>query len=69
MSAPRWRWSLIGVWLALTCVTFIAIDSMVIRSWLLLLVVGVIPPLMLLWSWNEDRPLPIESLSGRRKRL
>jgi len=68
MSAPRWRWSLIGVWLALTCLTFIGIDSMVLRSWLLLLVVGVLPPAMLLWAWNEDRPLPIESLRPRRER-
>ena len=68
MSAPRWRWSLIGVWLALTCLTFIGIDSMVLRSWLLLLVVGFLPPAMLLWAWNEDRPLPIESLRPRRER-
>jgi hypothetical protein len=24
---------------------------------------------MLLWAWNEDRPLPIESLSRQRKQL
>jgi len=69
MSAPRWRWSLIGVWLALACITFIASDSMVVRSWLLLLVFGLIPPAMLLWGWNEGRPLPIESLRERRKEL
>lgn len=67
MSNPRWRWSLIGIWLTVTCITFIAIDSMAVRSWLLLLVVGLIPPAMLLWAWNEDRPLPIESLHGQRK--
>ena len=69
MSAPRWRWSVIGVWLALACITFIGIDSMSLRSWLLLLVVGIIPPAMLLWAWNEDRPVPIGSLSARRKEL
>lgn len=68
MSAPQWRWSVIGVWLALACVTFVGIDSMALRSWLLLLVVGVIPPAMLLWAWNEDRPLPIGSLRPRRER-
>jgi hypothetical protein len=66
MSSPHWRWSLIGAWLALTCITFIVIESMTVRSWLLLLVVGLIPPAMLLWAWNEDRPLPIGSLGGRR---
>ena len=69
MSASHWRWSLIGVWLALTSITFIAFDGIAIRSWLLLLVFGFIPPMMLLWAWNEDRPLPIGSLRGRRKQL
>lgn len=69
MSAPRWRWSLIGVWLALTCITFIASDSMAVRSWLLLLVFGLIPPAMLLWMWNDDRPVPIGSPRVRRKEV
>jgi hypothetical protein len=69
MSAPRWRWSLIGVWFALTLMAFIGIDSMAARSWLLLLVFGFVPPAMLLWLWNEDRPLLIGSLHRRPKRL
>jgi hypothetical protein len=60
---------LIGVWLVLTSITFTAINSMAVRSWLLLLVFSVIPPAMLLWAWNEDRPLPLGSLGGRRKQL
>ena len=68
MPAPQWRRTLIGMWLAVACFTFIGIDSMAVRSWLLLVVCGVIPPAMLLWAWNEDRPLPIESLSARRER-
>lgn len=67
MSAPRWRWFLISVWLVLTCITFIATDSMAVRSWLLILLFGIIPPAMLMWLWNEDRPLPIASLRVRRK--
>ena len=66
MSAPRWRWSLIGVWFALTCMTFIALGSWAARSWLLLLVFGLLPPAMLLWLWNEDRPLLIGSLRRRQ---
>lgn len=69
MSAPRWRWSLIGVWFALTLMTFIGIDSMPPRTWLLLLVGGVIPPAMMLWLWNEDRPLLMGSLRSRQKQL
>jgi hypothetical protein len=67
MSAPRWRWSLIGVWIALTCIIFIATGSMAARSWLLLVAFGTIPPAMLLWLWNEDRPLLIGSLRPRQK--
>ena len=67
MSAPQWRWSLIGAWLALTCMIFIAGGRIVTDRWLLLLVVGVVPPAMLLWLWNEDRPVPIGALSRRRQ--
>lgn len=69
MSALRWRWSLIGAWIALTCIAFIAIGSMAARSWLLLLVFGTIPPAMLLWLWNEDRPLLMGSLRRPQKQL
>jgi hypothetical protein len=69
MSPPRWRWSLIGVWIALTCLTFIAIDSMALRSWLLLLVLGFVPSVMLLWLWNEDRPMLIGSLRQQQNQL
>ena len=69
MSAPQWRWSLIGLWMAATCITFVVIDNMAARSWLLLLVFGLIPPAMMLWLWNEDRPLLIGSLHRRRKHL
>ena len=62
MSAPRWRYSLIGLWVVLSCFAFVWIGSVAVRSWLLLLVGGVIPPAMLLWLWNEDGPQLIGSL-------
>lgn len=65
MSAPQWRWSVIALWIAVTCITFAAIDSMAVRSWLLLLMAAVTPPAMLLWFWNEDRPVPIGALRRR----
>ena len=67
MSAPQWRWFLIGLWIALTCMTFAAVDSPTARSWLVLVVFGLIPPAMLLWLWNEDRPLLVGSLGRRQK--
>jgi hypothetical protein len=67
MSAPQWRWSLIGVWLVLTSIIFVAAGSVAGDRWLLLLVLGIVPPAMLLWLWNEDRPLPIGPLSRRQR--
>lgn len=69
MSAPRWRFYLIGLWVALSCLTFVWIGSVAVRSWLLLLVGGVIPPAMLLWLWNEDGPQLIGSLRSGSRRL
>jgi hypothetical protein len=66
MSAPRWRWSLIGVWIALTCIVFVVSNDIASRSWLLLVVFGLIPPAMLLWLWNENGPRPIGSLHGQK---
>lgn len=67
MSAPRWRWSLIGLWIALACLAFVVFGGASPRSGWLLLVVGVVPPLMLLWLWNEDRPLLMGTLRpGKR---
>lgn len=64
MSAPRWRWFLIAVWIAVCSVSFVAIDSLTARSWLLLVALIIVPPLMLLWLWNEDRPMLLGSLRG-----
>ena len=67
MSAPEWRRSLITGWQLLTLITFLVIDNAELRSWLLLLAFGIIPPALLTWLWNEDRPLPMESLRARPK--
>ena len=69
MSAPRWRWSLIGLWLVLTCVAFIGMDTLTARAWAVLFLFCVIPPLMLVWLWNEDRPLLLGSLHRRHNQL
>lgn len=68
MSAPQWRILVIAAWLTLVCITFVWIGSLAARSWLLLLVAGVIPPAMLLWLWNEDRPQLLGALIERGRR-
>jgi hypothetical protein len=55
--------------MVVAAVIFTAIGSLAARSWLLLLVTGLVPPVMLLWLWNEDRPLLIGSLQRRRRGL
>ena len=67
MSAQRWRWSFIGVWLSACCAGFVAVNSLTARNWLLLLVFAIIPPLMSLWLWNEDRPMLLGSLQRGHK--
>ena len=68
MSASRWRALLIAIWMTLASAAFVSIGSMAARSWLLLLVTGVVPPAMLLWLWNEDQPQLIGSLRPGRTR-
>jgi hypothetical protein len=62
MSAPTWRWSLIGLWLTLAVATFVFVDISSARSWLILSIASTIPPGMMLWLWNEDRPMLIGTL-------
>lgn len=57
MSArQQWRWFAIAVWFAVACIIFISIDSMAARSWLFLLVAGVLPPTMLPWLVQPRTP-------------
>ena len=71
MSPPHWRVLVIGTWVALACLTFIWIGSLAARSWSILLVSGIVPPAMLLWLWNEDRPQLLGTLTerGPRRRI
>jgi hypothetical protein len=61
MSAPRWRLSLILCWLVVAFAIFVMIGSLSVRSVSVLIALGVIPPAMLMWLWNDDGPL----VSGR----
>ena len=65
MSAQRWRWSVIGTWVALACIGLFVIGISA-RTVSLFAVCGVVPPAMLLWLWNEDRPLVMGSLNSHK---
>ena len=62
MSSPHVRLYLIGLWMAVGAMVFIGVGSWTERSWSLLFVAATIPPAMMLWFWNEDRPLNMERL-------
>jgi hypothetical protein len=68
MSAPRWRLLAIATWVVLTCITSVWVGSAAPRIWLLLLVFGAVPPAMLLWLWNDDRPQVLGTLRERARR-
>ena len=66
MSAPRWRWSVIGVWVTLACIGLVAI-GFTARTVSIFVACGIVPPAMLLWLWNEERPLVLGALSPRKR--
>jgi hypothetical protein len=67
MSA-QWRWSVIGFWIVLSCIVFLAVGSTSQRSWLLLMVAAAIPPAMLLWFSSEDQSMVAAPLRLRHRR-
>jgi hypothetical protein len=67
MSSPQWHWYLIASWIAGAALVFIGVGGWTERSWLLLCVIAALPPAMMLWFWNEDRPLIMERIRMRQK--
>jgi hypothetical protein len=68
MSALSLRSPLTVIWIALAFVAFRWIDISSVRSWLTLMVVAVVPPLMMLWLWNDAKPVLIGALTRRQAR-
>jgi len=56
MSLARWHWLLVGVWFAVTSLAFVAVESPIARSWLLLIVFGVVPAAAWLWLFTDHQP-------------
>lgn len=67
-TTSRWRWFAIGLWITVAVMAFMMIGSTANRSWLLLILIGVIPPAMLLWLWNEDGPSLLGTLRTGKDR-
>jgi hypothetical protein len=65
MSAQRWRRWVIVTWAVLACIGLFVM-GLTPRTVSFFVVCGVVPPAMLLWLWNEDRPLVMGSLSPRK---
>ena len=55
MSIPHPRWVLSGCWVAIVAVAFFAIDASSSRSWMLLLTIAFVPPVVLVRLWPEDQ--------------
>jgi hypothetical protein len=50
-------WWISAVWVSLTLLVALAAEGSSVRSWMLVMVVGVIPPAVLLRLWS-DGPSP-----------
>jgi hypothetical protein len=46
-------WWISAVWVSLTLLVALVADASSVRSWMLVTIVGVIPPLVLLKLWNN----------------
>ena len=57
MASFSASWWISAAWVSLTLLVALAADASSLRSWMLVTVVGVIPPLVLLKLWN-DGPSP-----------
>jgi hypothetical protein len=49
-------WSISAAWVSLSLLLALVADASSVRSWMLVTIVGVIPPLVLLKLWNDGPP-------------
>jgi hypothetical protein len=68
MTSLSLRHSLTVTWIGLLLVAFALVDISTVRSWLTLIVLAVVPPLMLLWLWNDDKPVILGALGDGHRR-
>ena len=49
-------WWISAVWVSLSLLLALVADASSVRSWMLVTIVGVVPPLVLLKLWNDGPP-------------
>ena len=49
-------WWISAAWVSLSLLLALVADASSVRSWMLVTIVGVIPPLVLLKLWNDGPP-------------
>jgi Flp pilus assembly protein TadB len=50
------------LWVSTVCVVVIAGNLNAVASWFVLAVVAVVPPLVVMWRWNDPRQTMSESI-------
>jgi hypothetical protein len=49
-------WWISAAWVSLSLLLALVADASSVRSWMLVTIVGVVPPLVLLKLWNDGPP-------------
>jgi hypothetical protein len=53
--APRTRWLISFCWIAVAIITFVAVDAPSFRSWLYLMTVALVPPVVMYGLLHENQ--------------
>jgi hypothetical protein len=62
MATPHMRWTLSAGWIAAAALAFLAIDASSLRSWMYLVTVALVPPMVLISLWPEPQHQTIRDL-------
>jgi hypothetical protein len=54
MASRCHRWQVFICWIAVALLTFFTVDPSSFRSWLYLMTVALIPPIVLLGLWHDN---------------
>jgi hypothetical protein len=54
MDSRRVRWLISISWIAIALLTFFVVDASSFRSWLYLMTVALVPPIVLIGLWHDN---------------